>query len=56
MEEHVHTEGLTWRDFNRVFFIAAAAGVMGLTQGTLVPYIRGLGIDCTFAGGYPLFH
>jgi Cd2+/Zn2+-exporting ATPase/Cu+-exporting ATPase len=55
MEEHAHADRLTWRDFNRVFFIAAAAGAMWFAQGTLVPYMRALGIVGTFAGGYPIF-
>jgi len=55
MEEHAHADGLTCHDFNRIIFIAAAAGAVWFVRGTLVPYMQALGIVCTFAGGYPIF-
>lgn len=55
MEDHAHAGGLTWRDFYRIFFVAAAAAVTWFARGALLPYMQALGVVCTLAGGYPIF-
>ena len=54
-EAHESKLTLDWRDFYRIFFVAAAAGVMWFARGALLPYMQALGVVCTFAGGYPIF-
>jgi len=55
-DAHETKLALHWRDFHRIFFIAAAAAVVWFAPGALLPYVRALGIVCTLAGGYPIFH
>jgi heavy metal translocating P-type ATPase len=54
-EEHEHPHTLSWRDFNRVFFVAAAAGAIWLASGYSVPYLNVIGVLCTLVGGYPIY-
>jgi heavy metal translocating P-type ATPase len=54
-EEHGHSHALSWRDFNRVFFVTAAAGVIWFTRGSSIPYLKAIGVFCTLGGGYPIF-
>jgi Cd2+/Zn2+-exporting ATPase/Cu+-exporting ATPase len=46
---------LRWRDLNRVFFVAAAAGALWFLRGASSPYITALGVVCTLIGGFPIF-
>jgi cation transport ATPase len=52
--DHGHT--LNWPDLNRVLFIAAAAVAIYFLHGTQGPYVTGIGMTCTLAGGFPIFH
>ncbi len=54
-EEHEHASTLSWRDFNRVFFVAVAAGVMWFARGSSIPYFNAIGVLCALAGGYPIY-
>ena len=54
-EEHDHPHTLSWRAFNRVLFVAAAAGAIWFARGSSSLYIKPLGVACTLAGGYPIF-
>ena len=47
---------LSWRDINRVFFTAAAAGAIWFLGGAENPYITAIGVICTIVGGFPIFH
>jgi P-type Cu+ transporter len=53
-DEHGHS--LSWRDINRVLFVAAAAGAMWFLGRSPNPYIIGIGVICTVVGGFPIFH
>lgn len=44
-----------WRELNRVFFVAAAAGAMWFLQFEPSRLITGVGVICTLVGGYPIF-
>lgn len=44
------------RDLNRLLFIAVAAGAIWFLHGAQAPYVTGIGIICTLAGGFPIFH
>jgi len=55
-EDHEHGAGLSWRDINRVLFVAAAAGAMWFLGRSTNPYIIAIGVICTVAGGFPIFH
>ena len=55
-EDHEHGPGLSWRDINRVLFVAAAAGAMWFLGRSTNPYIIAIGVICTVAGGFPIFH
>src|ERR1700752_2976847 len=54
--EHDHRHALTWREINRVLFVAAAAGAIWFLQGASNPYLTALGVLCTLVGGFPIFH
>jgi heavy metal translocating P-type ATPase len=47
---------LSWRDVNRVLFVAAAAGAMWFLGRSANPYIIAVGVICTVVGGFPIFH
>src|SRR3984885_14357594 len=51
-----HGHSLSWRDINRVLFVAAAAGAMWLLGRSPNPYIIAIGVICTVVGGFPIFH
>jgi heavy metal translocating P-type ATPase len=53
--EHDHTHALSWRDVNRVLFVAAAAGALGFLGGAPNPYVIGIGVICALVGGFPIF-
>ncbi len=55
-EEHDHPHTLNWRDFNRVVFVAAAAGAIWFERGSSFHYLNAIGVLCALAGGYPIFH
>lgn len=55
-EDHEHGPGPSWRDINRVLFVAAAAGAMWFLGRSTNPYIIAIGVICTVAGGFPIFH
>jgi cation transport ATPase len=46
---------LSWREINRVFFVAAAAGAIWFSAGVSNPYITAVGVICTLVGGFPIF-
>jgi Cd2+/Zn2+-exporting ATPase/Cu+-exporting ATPase len=54
--EHDHKHSLSWREFNRVLFVAAAAGAIWFLQGASNPYLTALGVLCALVGGFPIFH
>src|SRR5579863_7182034 len=47
---------LSWRELNRVLFVALAAGAIWFLRGTPNPYINAIGVLCTVIGGFPIFH
>jgi len=51
-----HGHALSWRDVNRVLFVAAAAGVIWFLGRSTNPYIIAIGVICTVVGGFPIFH
>ncbi|MGA9567338.1 MAG: cation-translocating P-type ATPase [Candidatus Korobacteraceae bacterium] len=51
-----HGHSLSWRDINRVLFVAAAAGAMWFLGRSPNPYIIAIGVICTVVGGFPIFH
>jgi len=51
-----HEHALSWRELNRVLFVAAAAGAIWFLGGASNPYITAIGVICTLVGGYPIFH
>jgi len=55
-DDHDHGQSLSWRDINRVLFVAAAAGAISFLRGGSNPYIAVLGVVCTLVGGFPIFH
>ena len=55
-EDHDHGHALSWREINRVLFVAAAAGAIWFLGGARNPYITAIGVICTFVGGFPIFH
>jgi heavy metal translocating P-type ATPase len=54
--EHDRKHSLSWREFNRVLFVAAAAGAIWFLQGASNPYLTALGVLCALVGGFPIFH
>jgi Cd2+/Zn2+-exporting ATPase/Cu+-exporting ATPase len=51
-----HGHALSWRDVNRVLFVAAAAGAIWFLGRSTNPYIIAIGVICTVVGGFPIFH
>jgi heavy metal translocating P-type ATPase len=55
-DEHEHEHAVSWREINRVLFVAAAAGAAWFLHGASNPYMTALGVLCTLVGGFPIFH
>src|SRR6201981_2287066 len=55
-DDHDHGHSLSWRDINRVLFVAAAAGAIWFLGGWTGRYITVVGVVCTLVGGFPIFH
>src|SRR6202030_4864978 len=55
-DDHDHGHALSWRDINRVLFVAAAAGAIWFLGGGSNRYITVIGVVCTLVGGFPIFH
>ena len=55
-DDHDHGHALSWRDINRVLFVAAAAGAIWFLGGGSNRYITAIGVVCTLVGGFPIFH
>ena len=53
---HDHGHIVSWREINRVLFVAAAAGAIWFLHGGSNPYLTALGVLCTLVGGFPIFH
>ena len=53
-DEHAHSIG--WRDINRPFFVAAAAGAIWFVPAPPNIYFTALGVICTLVGGFPIFY
>src|SRR5580700_7499961 len=47
---------LNWLEIGRVLFVAGAAIAILLLHGARNPYVTGIGVVCTFVGGFPIFH
>jgi heavy metal translocating P-type ATPase len=55
--EHAgHAPLVSWRELNRVLFVALAAGAVWFLRGTPNPYVSGIGVLCAVVGGFPIFH
>jgi heavy metal translocating P-type ATPase len=54
--EDDHGHALSWREINRVLFVAAAAAAIWFSGSTSNPYIIAIGVICTLVGGFPIFH
>jgi heavy metal translocating P-type ATPase len=46
---------LNWLEIGRVLFVAGAAIAILLLHGARNPYVTGIGVVCTFVGGFPIF-
>jgi heavy metal translocating P-type ATPase len=55
-DDHGQGNAVSWREINRVLFVAAAAGAIWFFHGTSNPYLTALGVFCTLVGGFPIFH
>jgi heavy metal translocating P-type ATPase len=55
-DDHEHGHALNWAEVYRVLFVAAAAGTIWFLGGARNPYVTGIGVICTLAGGFPIFH
>jgi heavy metal translocating P-type ATPase len=55
-DDHDHGHKVSWREINRVLFVAAAAGAIWFLYGAANPYMTALGVLCTLVGGFPIFH
>ena len=55
-EDHDHGHELSWREINRVLFVAVAAGAMWFLGRSPNPYIIAIGVICAVVGGFPIFH
>ena len=55
-DHHDHEHAVSWREINRVLFVAAAAGAVWFLHGGSNPYLTALGVLCTLVGGFPIFH
>ena len=51
-----HGHALSWREINRVLFVAVAAGAAWFLHGVSNPYVIVIGVICTVVGGFPIFH
>ncbi len=54
--DHDHGRPVTWREINRILFVAAAAGAIWFLRGGSNPHITVIGVVCTLVGGFPIFH
>jgi Cd2+/Zn2+-exporting ATPase/Cu+-exporting ATPase len=54
--DHEHGQAPNWPDVYRVLFVAVAAGAIWFLGGSRNPYLTGIGVICTLAGGFPIFH
>jgi P-type Cu+ transporter len=50
-----HGHPLSWREINRVLFVAAAAGAIWFLRGDSNPFITVIGVVCALVGGFPIF-
>jgi heavy metal translocating P-type ATPase len=55
-KDHEHEHALSWREINRVLFVAAAAAAIWFLGGARNPYVSGIGVICALVGGFPIFH
>jgi hypothetical protein len=46
---------VTWRQLNRIFFVAGAAGAVWFVQAEPNHYVVALGVVCTLIGSLPIF-
>src|ERR1700719_5100519 len=53
---HQQAHALNWSEIYRVLFVAVAAGAIWFLGGARNPYVTGIGVICTLAGGFPIFH
>jgi cation transport ATPase len=53
--KNVDAGPVTWRDLNRVVFVAAAAVLLWLRRGGSHPYFTTLGMICALVGSIPVF-
>jgi heavy metal translocating P-type ATPase len=54
--EDDHGHALAGTEIIRVLFVATAAAAMWFLGASGNPYLIALGVICTFAGGFPIFH
>jgi heavy metal translocating P-type ATPase len=55
-QEQDHAQSVTRTEMARVLLVAIAAGVMWFAGGTHNLYVTAVGVLCTLAGGFPIFH
>jgi len=55
-DDHEQGHALTWREIDRVLFVAATAGAIWFLRGVSNPYITAIGVICAMVGGFPIFH
>jgi heavy metal translocating P-type ATPase len=55
-QDHDLEHTVSWREINRVLFVAAAAGAIWFLHGASNSYLTALGVLCTLVGGFPIFH
>jgi hypothetical protein len=53
--EHDEGHAVSWRDINRMLFVALAAGAIWFLGGVQNPSVTGIGVICTLVGGFPIF-
>jgi cation transport ATPase len=53
--EDDHDHAVSWREINRVFFVAAAAGAIWFAARPPNPYLTAIAVISTLAGGFPIF-
>ena len=51
-----HQESLRWRDLNRIFFVAAAAGAFWFAGPRPSLFVVIVGVICAIVGGFPILH
>ena len=51
-----HARSIGWRDVDRPFFVAAAAGAIWFVPALPNMYFTALGVICTLVGGFPIFY